>query len=97
MTKLVPLSDNVVVEPSVVETQTASGFYIPDKSDTKPETGVVVAVGPGRKNDDGTLTLMDLVVGDKVMFKKYAPDEFEMEGKKVLVLRESDVIAKIVD
>ncbi len=97
MSKLVPLNDNLVVEPMAKETQTASGFYIPDTKDAKPESGIVIAVGPGRKNDDGSNTPMDLKEGDKVMFKKYAPDEFEVGGKKVLVLRESDVIAKIVD
>ncbi len=97
MSKLLPLSDHLVVEPMPKETQTASGFYIPDTKESKPESGTVIAVGPGRKNDDGTILAIDLQVGDKVMFKKYAPDEFEIDGKKLLVLRESDVIAKLVD
>ncbi len=96
MSNLMPLGDNLVVEPTTKEAQTASGIYIPDTaSKEKPQEGVVVAVGPGRKADDGSVIAMEVAVGDKVLFKKYAPDEFEVEGKKVLVLRESDVIAKI--
>lgn len=95
MSKLVPLGDHLVVEPTPKETQTASGFYIPDNKEGKPESGTVIAVGPGRKKDDGTVVPVDIKEGDKVLFKKYAPDEFEIEGKKVLVLSESDVLAKL--
>jgi chaperonin GroES len=95
MSKLVPLSDHLVVEPAEKETQTASGFYIPDNKEGKPESGTVIAVGPGRKKEDGTVVAIDIKVGDKVLFKKYAPDEFEVDGKKVLVLSEGDVLAKL--
>ena len=96
MSNIVPLSDNIVVKPITKEAQTASGIYIPDTaSKEKPQEGEVVAVGPGRRADDGSVIAMEVAVGDKVMFKKYAPDEFEINGDKVLVLRESDVIAKI--
>jgi chaperonin GroES len=97
MTKLVPLSDHLVVEPTPKETQTASGFFIPDTKEGKPESGMVVAVGPGKKRDDGVVVALDIQVGDKVLFKKYAPDEFEIDGKKVLVLSENDVLAKVTD
>jgi len=95
MAKLVPLNDNVVVKPVPKETMTASGIVIPNAGDEKPEEGEVVAVGPGKKNDDGSRTQMDLNVGEKVMFKKYAPDEFEIDGDKLLVLREDSIIAKV--
>jgi chaperonin GroES len=97
MTKLVPLSDHLVVEATPKETQTASGFYIPENKEGKPESGTVIAVGPGRMKDDGSFSTMDINVGDKILFKKYAPDEFEVDGKKVLVLAENDVLAKIQD
>jgi chaperonin GroES len=97
MTKLVPLNDHLVVEPTPKETQTASGFFIPDNKEGKPESGTVVAVGPGKRKDDGTVAPMDIQVGDKVLFKKYAPDEFEIDGKKVLVLSENDVLAKLAN
>lgn len=96
MSNLVPLSDFIVVEPIEAEKQTASGIYIPSTaSEEKPQEGKIVAVGPGRKNEDGSRQTMDVEVGDTVMFKKYAPDEFKVEGKTLLVLRETDVIAKL--
>lgn len=96
MSKLVPLGDNIIIEPTVPETQTTSGFFVPDKSNFKPEMGVIIAVGPGRKNDDGVIVSMDLNIGDKVIFERYAPGEFDMEGKKILFLKESNIIAKII-
>lgn len=95
MSNLVPLLDHLVVKALPKEKQTASGIYIPDTSETKPESGEVVAVGPGKRKNDGTFVAMDIKVGDKVLFKKYAPDEFEFGGEKVLILSESDVLAKI--
>ncbi len=96
MSKLIPLSDFIVVKPSGGQEKTASGIYIPDSaSKEKPQEGEILAVGPGRKNEDGSRQSMDLEVGDIVMFKKYAPDEFKKDGQDLLVLRETDVIAKL--
>lgn len=96
MSKLVPLSDFIVVKPMNAEEQTASGIFIPTTaSQEKPQEGEIVAAGPGRKNEDGSRQPMDLEVGDIVMFKKYAPDEFKKDGETLLVLRETDVIAKL--
>lgn len=96
MSKLIPLSDFIVVKPHKEEEQTESGIYIPSTaSKEKPQEGEVVAAGPGRKNEDGSRQAMDLQVGDVVMFKKYAPDEFKKDGEALLVLRETDVIAKV--
>lgn len=96
MSELIPLSDFIVVKPLGSEDKTASGIYIPSTANKeKPQEGEVVAAGPGRKNEDGSRQSMDLEVGDIVMFKKYAPDEFKKDGKDLLVLRETDVIAKL--
>jgi chaperonin GroES len=97
MSKLVPLADHLVVKAIAKEKQTASGIYIPDTSEGKPEQGEVIAVGPGKKRDDGSVTPLDVKVGDKVLFKKYAPDEFAVNGEKVLILSESDILAKLED
>ncbi len=96
MTNLVPLQDYVVVKAVEAETTTASGIVIPDTaSKEKPQKGEVVAVGPGKIKDDGSRAPMDVKAGDIVMFKKYAPDELEVDGGKVLVLSEADIIAKL--
>jgi chaperonin GroES len=77
------------------ETQTASGIFIPDSGEKKPGQGEVIAVGPGSKKDDGTQVSMTVKVGDRILFRKYSPDEFEINGDKVLVLSEKDVLAII--
>lgn len=89
-----PLSDRVIVKPLSREQATASGIIIPDTADKeRPEQGEVVAVGPGRMKDDGSRAPMDLKVGDKVVFKKYAPDEIKVGDEEVLVIAESDIMA----
>jgi chaperonin GroES len=91
---LEPLGDKIIVEP-IVETST-SGFVVPDSMDKeKPQQGLVLAVGPGKLNDQGVRSAMHVKVGDKIFFRKYAPDEFEHNGKNILVMSESDVIALI--
>lgn len=82
-----PLGDRVLIEPSPAETQTASGIYIPDTVKEKPQKGVVVAVGAGKK--DQPLTLK---VGDTVLYGKYAGTELKFEGKEYLIMREDDVL-----
>ena len=92
---LQPLNDNLIVRPLMQETQTASGIFIPDSGEKKPGQGEVIAVGPGSKKDDGTQVSMTVKVGDRILFRKYSPDEFEINGDKVLVLSEKDVSAII--
>jgi chaperonin GroES len=95
MMNLQPLNDNLIVRPLMQETQTASGIFIPDSGEKKPGQGEVIAVGPGSKKDDGTQVSMTVKVGDRILFRKYSPDEFEINGDKVLVLSEKDVLAII--
>lgn len=92
--KLEPLGDKIIVEP--VEEKSKSGFVIPDTMDKeKPQKGKVLAAGPGKLNDKGERIPMHVKVGDVVFFRKYAPDEFEHDGKTILIMAESDVIALV--
>jgi chaperonin GroES len=91
-----PLSDKVIVTSSTKEETTASGLVLPDTaSKERPEQGTVAAVGPGRVDDSGKIIPMSVKVGDKVVFKKYSPDEVKVDEKEYLVLSESDIIAVI--
>jgi len=91
--KLKPLADRVVVEPTEQEEMTASGIYVPETAKEKPQEGKVIAVGPGRKDDDGKRIPMDVAVGDRVLYAKYGGTEVKLEDKKVLILKESDILA----
>jgi chaperonin GroES len=92
--QLRPLHDRLVVKASSKEEVTASGIILPDTVDKeRPEQGEVIAVGPGRLMDNGQRAAMSVKVGDKVVFKKYSPDEIKIEEKEYLVLSESDVMA----
>lgn len=92
--KLRPLGDRIIVMPFAKEEMTKSGIILPDTvSKERPEQGEVVEVGPGRLLENGTRTTMSVKVGDKILFKKYSPDEFKIDDKEYLVLSESDVIA----
>ena len=95
MINLKPLNDNLIVKPLMQETQTSSGIFIPESGEKKPGQGEVIAVGPGLTKDDGSLKSMSVTVGDKILFRKYSPDDFEVNGEKVLVLSEKDVLAII--
>lgn len=86
-----PLSDRVLIEPTAAEEVTASGIIIPDSAKEKPLRGNVLAVGQGTKDEE-----MILKAGDKVLFGKYAGTEIELEGQKYLLMRQSDVLAKLV-
>ena len=91
---LKPLNDHLIIKPIQEDKTSKSGIVLPDTVDKeKPETGEVVAVGPGRVLDNGNRLEMSVQVGQKVMFKKYSPDEIKIDGKDYLVLSESDVIA----
>ena len=85
-----PLADRVVIEPKEAETKTASGLYIPDTAKEKPVRGEVVAAGNGTKDDP-----MTVKVGDKVLYGKYAGTELEVDGKKYLIMRQSDIFAVV--
>lgn len=95
--KLRPLGDHVIVKPAKAEEVTKSGIVLPATADKeKPEQGEVVAVGPGKWDQSGEKRIaMSVTVGDKVVFKKYSPDEVEIEDEEYLVLSESDLIAVI--
>jgi len=90
---LKPLGDRVVVEPIEREERTASGIILPETAKEKPQEGEVLAVGPGRRDDDGKLIPMDVKKGDIVLFAKYAGTEVKVEDKKLLILKESDILA----
>lgn len=92
---LKPLSNRVFIEPVEEETTTKSGIVIPDTAKEKPLKGRIVAVGPGKYNEGGELIPMSVKVGDLVLFKKYGPDEIEVDGKKYLVGEEDDILAII--
>lgn len=91
--KLKPLGDRLVVEPKEREETTASGIILPETAKEKPQEGMVLAVGPGRRDDDGDRIEMDVAVGDTVLYAKYSGTEVKLEGKKLLILKESDVLA----
>lgn len=91
--KLKPLGDRVVVEPIEREEMTASGIYVPETAKEKPQEGTVIAVGPGRRDEDGDYVDMDVKVGDRVLYAKYAGTEVKLEDKKVLILKETDILA----
>jgi chaperonin GroES len=91
--KLKPLADRVLVEPTEQEEMTAGGIYVPETAKEKPQKGKVVAVGPGRKDDDGKRIAMDVAEGDRVLYARYAGTEVKLEDKKYLILKESDILA----
>lgn len=92
-----PLGDHVIVKPAKAEEVTKSGIVLPDTADKeKPEQGEIIAVGPGKWDQSGEKRIaMSVKVGDKVVFKKYSPDEVEIEAQEYLVLSEADLIAVI--
>ncbi len=90
-----PLGGRVLIEPIEQEDMTAGGIILPETAKEKPQEGKVLAVGPGDRDDDGKRIPLDLKVGDKILFAKYSGTEVKMEGKKLLILRESDVLGTI--
>jgi chaperonin GroES len=93
---LKPLGNRVVVEPLEQEEITAGGIVIPETAKEKPQQGLVQSVGPGDRDEDGERIPMDVKVGDKVLFAKYSGTEMKLDGKKLLVLRESDLLAIVI-
>ena len=92
---LKPLGDRVVIRVLEQEEKTASGIFLPDTANEKPSQGEVVAVGPGKVQDDGKRVALDVKVGDKIIFSKYAGTEVKFEGTKYLIVSERDILAII--
>lgn len=92
---LKPLGNRVVVEPIEQEEVTAGGIVLPETAKEKPQQGVILAIGPGARDEDGDRIAMDVAVGDKVLYAKYSGTEIKVEGKKLLILREDDILAII--
>ena len=95
--KLRPLGDRVVVRPAGREETTKSGIVIPDTAKEKPQRGTVVAVGEGRRDEDGKRISMDVAVGNEVLFAKYGGTEFKLEDEDLLILSEKDILAIVAD
>jgi len=93
---LKPLDERVVIRPVDAEETTAGGIVLPDTAKEKPQRGKVLAVGPGRLLDSGERVAISVVVGDEVLFSKYGGTDIEVDGQEVKILRESDILAKIV-
>jgi chaperonin GroES len=94
---LKPLGDRVVVEPIEQDEMTPSGLVLPETAKEKPQKGLVVAAGPGARDEDGKRISLDVSVGETVLFAKYAGTEFKVDGKKLLILKESDLLAIVTD
>ncbi len=92
---LKPLADRLVVEPLEQEDVTAGGIFLPETAKEKPQQGKVVAAGPGRVDDDGKRVHMEVKVGDRFLYAKYSGTEIKLDGKKVLILRETDILAVV--
>ena len=94
--KVRPLDDRVVVEPLEAEEKTAGGILLPDTAKQKPQRGRVLAVGPGKQRDNGERNVVAVVKGDEVIYGRYSGSDIEVEGKELKILRESDILAKVV-
>jgi chaperonin GroES len=93
--KLIPLADKLVLRPIVQEEVLSSGIVIPDTAKEKPNQGEVIAVGPGRKDDNGKIIDMDISVGDRVLYAKYTGQEIKVENEEYIVLSERDILCKV--
>ncbi len=93
--KLQPLGDRVVVKPSDREEMSRGGIVLPDTAKEKPQRGSIIAIGKGRRDDDGDRVEMDVKVGDLVLFAKYAGTEFKLEDDDLLILSEKDILAVV--
>ena len=96
-TKLRPLGDRVVIQPTAREEMTKSGIVLPDTAKEKPQEGTIIAAGPGRLNDEGQREPMDVKEGDKVLYAKYAGTEFKVEGDEYLIVSQKDILAVVED
>jgi chaperonin GroES len=96
-TKLRPLGDRAVIKPTAREEMTKSGIVLPDTAKEKPQEGSILAIGPGRTLDDGTREAMDIKVGQKVLYAKYAGTEFKVDGEDLLIVSQKDILAIVED
>jgi chaperonin GroES len=94
--KIRPLDDRVAVEPLEAEEKTAGGILLPDNAKQKPQRGRVLAVGPGKLSEKGSRTSVSVVKGDEVIYGRYSGNDIEMEGREIKIMRESDILAKVV-
>src|SRR5579871_4864641 len=92
---LCPLGDRVVVEPNEGEEVTVGGILLPETAKEKPQQGTIVAVGAGRRDDSGKLVVMDVKVNDKVLYAKYSGSEIKVDNKKLLIFKETDILAVV--
>jgi chaperonin GroES len=92
--KLQPLADRVLVKPMEKEEKTKSGIYLPDTAKEKPQEGEIIAVGPGKLTEEGKRIPMDLKAGDRVIYAKYGGTEIKVDDEELIILRESDILAK---
>lgn len=90
-----PLHDRVIIERLDQETKTASGIFIPDAAAEKPDQGIIRAIGPGKRDENGKAIALDVKVGDRVLFGKYAGQTVKVDGKELLVMREEDLMAVV--
>ena len=95
VTTVTPLGDRVFVKVSPSEEKTAGGIVLPDTAQEKPQVGEVAAVGPGKHNDDGSRAAMDVKVGDKVLYSKYAGTDIKLGGEEYVLLAEKDILATV--
>jgi len=96
MAKIRPLDDRIVVEPVDAEEMTSGGIVLPDSAQEKPQRGKVIAVGPGRLMESGERGSLSVSKGDEVIYGKYGGTDIEVDGSEVKILRESDILAKVV-
>jgi chaperonin GroES len=94
--KIRPLDDRVVVEPLEAEEKTAGGILLPDTAKQKPQRGRVLAVGPGKLRDNGQRSTLAVAAGDEVIYGRYSGSDVEVNGREVKIMRESDILAKVV-
>jgi chaperonin GroES len=93
--KVRPLYDRILIKRVAEEEKTAGGLYIPDAAKEKPQQGLVVAVGSGKIQEDGSLRKLDVKAGDKILFSKYSGNDIKIDGDEHLILREDDILAII--
>ncbi len=94
-TTIKPLDDRIVVTRTEAQSKTAGGIFLPENAKEKPQEGKILAVGPGKLLDDGSRSKPDVAVGDVILFSKYGGTELTVDGLEVIILRESDILAKL--
>ncbi len=93
--KLIPLADKLVLRPIVQEEVLSSGIVIPDTAKEKPNQGEIIAVGPGKRDEDGKVIIPEVAIGDRVLYAKYTGQEIKVENEELIVLAEKDILCKV--